>query len=40
MNMVGRGIVDLTEVLSTALRDVVALASMLTTSKFLERNPG
>lgn len=40
MNMVERGIVDPTETVSIALQDVVAVASMLTTTKFLERNPG
>lgn len=40
MNMVEKGIVDLTEAVSIALRDVVAVAFMLTTTKFLERNRG
>lgn len=40
MNMVERGIIDPTETVSIALQDVVAVASMLITTKFLERNPG
>lgn len=40
VNMVERGIIDPTKSAGVALQNVVAMASMLTTAKLLEKNPG